>query len=160
VALTQQASGGNTFYTIQVNEKGHRFEIDYVFVDGYMVIAPSRALVMNAINVRQSGNSLSRSDNFRSLLPKDQHTDVSAVLYQNLAPVVGPIMNQLTPAQLQSLQQLAAETKPSVVCAYGDPHAITIASESRLFGLDLNTLTLSTLLKIAHPGGSRSPHME
>lgn len=160
VALTQQASGGNTFYTIQVNEKGHSFEIDYVFIDGYMVIAPSRALVMNAINIRQSGNSLSRSDNFRSLLPKDQHTDVSAVLYQNLAPVVGPIMNQLTPAQLQSLQQLAAETKPSVVCAYGDPQAITIASESRLFGLDLNTLTLSTLLKIAHPGGSRSPHME
>jgi hypothetical protein len=93
-------------------------------------------------------------------LPKDQHADVSAVLYQNLAPVVGPIMNQLTPTQLQSLQQLAAETKPSVVCAYGDPQAITIASESRLFGLDLNTLTLSTLLKIAHPGGSHTPHME
>jgi hypothetical protein len=46
------------------------------------------------------------------------------------------------------------------VCAYGEPQAITIASESRLFGLDLNTLTLSTLLKIAHPGGSHTPHME
>jgi ferric-dicitrate binding protein FerR (iron transport regulator) len=161
VTLSQQTSGGNTFYSIQaVSESRNSFEIDYAFVDGYMVIAPSRALVMSAINTRQSGNSLSRSDNFRSLLPKDQHADVSAVLYQNLAPVVGPIMNQLTPSQLQSLQQLAAETKPSVVCAYGEPQAITIASESRLFGLDLNTLTLSTLLKIAHPGGSQTPHME
>jgi ferric-dicitrate binding protein FerR (iron transport regulator) len=158
--LSQQTSGGNTFYTIQVNEGRKNFEIDYAFVDGYMVIAPSRALVMSAINTRQSGNSLSRSDSFRSLLPKDQHADVSAVLYQNLAPVVGPIMNQLTPSQLQSLQQLAAETNPSVVCAYGEPQAITIASESRLFGLDLNTLTLSALLKIAHPGGSRASHME
>jgi ferric-dicitrate binding protein FerR (iron transport regulator) len=160
VTLSQQTSGGITFYTVQVNESRKNFEIDYAFVDGYMVIAPSRALVMSAINTRQSGNSLSRSDNFRSLLPKDEHADVSAVLYQNLAPVVGPIMNQLTPSQLQSLQQLAAETKPSVVCAYGDPQAITIASESRLFGLDLNTLTLSTLLKIAHPGGTHTPPME
>ena len=161
VTLSQQTSGGNTFYSIRaVNQSRNNFEIVYAFVDGYMVIAPSRALVMSAINTRQSGNSLSRSDNFRSLLPKDQHADVSAILYQNLAPVVGPIMNQLTPSQLQSLQQLAAETKPSVVCAYGDPQAITIASDSRLFGLDLNTLTLSTLLKIAHPGGSHTPHME
>jgi len=44
-----------------------------------------------------------------------------------------------------------------VVCAYGDPQAITVASASRLFGLDLNTLTLSTLMNIAHPGGHPLP---
>ena len=118
---------------------------------------------MNAIGIKQSGNSLSHSDGFRSLLPQDQHAEVSAVLYQNLAPTIGPIMGQLTPSQLQSLQQLAAETKPSVVCAYGEPQAITIASASRLFGLDLNSLTLSTLMKIAHPvanyPGAHAPQM-
>ncbi len=160
VTLSQESSSGTTFYNIQVNESRHSFGIDYAFVDGYMVVAPSRALVMNAIGVHQSGNSLSRSNSFRSLLPQDQHADVSAVLYQNLAPVVGPAMSQLTPSQLQSLQQLASETKPSVVCAYGEPQAITVASASRLFGLDLNTLTLSTLMNIAHPGGSHNPHMD
>jgi hypothetical protein len=158
--LSQETSGGITFYTVQVNESRHSFGIDYAFVDGYMVIAPSRALVMNAISVHQNGNSLPRSNSFRSLLPQDQHADVSAVLYQNLAPVVGPIMGQLTPSQLQSLQQLAAETKPSVVCAYGEPQAITIVSASRLFGLDLNTLTLSTLMKIAHPRENHHQQME
>jgi len=77
------------------------------------------------------------------------------LLYQNLAPVVGPVMSQLTPSQLQSLQQLAAESKPSVVCAYGEPNSIRVASNSRLFGLDLNTLTLSTLMKMTQPPGMR-----
>ncbi len=43
---------------------------------------------------------------------------------------------------MQSLQQIAAETKPSVVCAYGENNAIRVASSSRLFGFDLNTLAL------------------
>jgi hypothetical protein len=106
---------------------------------------------MNALAVRQNGNSLAQSSDFRSLLPQDQHTDVSALLYQNLAPVVAPIMSQLTPSQLQSLQRLAAESKPSVVCAYGEPNSILVASNSKFFGLDLNTLTLSTLLRLTHP---------
>jgi hypothetical protein len=54
---------------------------------------------------------------------------------------------------LQSLQQLAAETKPSLVCAYGNDNSISVASTSRFFGLDLNTMALSTLLKLARPGG-------
>jgi hypothetical protein len=90
------------------------------------------------------------------LLPQDQHADVSALLYQNLAPVVQPIMQQLSPSQLQSLQRLAAETKPSVVCAYGEPNAIRVASASRFFGLDLNTLALSTLMRMAQPSGAHA----
>jgi hypothetical protein len=107
---------------------------------------------MNAIAIHQNGNSLARSADFRALLPQDENPDVSAVLYQNLAPVIAPIANQLSPSQLQSLQQLAAETKPSVVCAYGEENAIRVATSSRLFGFDLNTLALSTLMKLAHPG--------
>jgi hypothetical protein len=106
-------------------------------------------MVMNAIHVHQSGNSLANSSDFRRLLPQDDHANVSALLYQNLAPVVGPVLNQLSPSQQKSLSQLAAETKPSVVCAYGDESAIQVASNSRFFGLDLNTFALSTLLGLA-----------
>jgi hypothetical protein len=157
IGLEQEAVSGLTYYRVHFLDSGKAAEIDYAFVDGYMIIAPSRALVMNSITVHQSGASLARSDAFRALLPQDQHTDVSALLYQNLAPVVGPIMSQLTPTQLGSLQQLAAETKPSVVCAYGEANAIRIASNSRFFGLDLNTMTLSTLLRIASGLGSPRP---
>ena len=151
LALDQESASGVTYYQLRVLGGRNPVEIDYTFSDGYMVLGPSRALVMNALAVRQNGNSLAQSSDFRSLLPQDQHTDVSALLYQNLSPVVAPIMSQLTPSQVQSLQQLAAESKPSVVCAYGEPNSILVASNSRFFGLDLNTLTLSTLLRLTHP---------
>ena len=106
---------------------------------------------MNAITIHQNGSSLARSTDFRALLPQDEQADVSAVIYQNLAPVIGPIAQQLTASQLQSLQQIAAETKPSVVCAYGENNAIRVASSSRLFGFDLNTLALTTLMKVVQP---------
>jgi hypothetical protein len=155
IALDQETVNGLTYYTVHSTGGNRPVEINYTFTDGYLIAASSRALVMNALTIHESGNSLARSSDFRSLLPQDQHTDVSALLYQNLAPVVGPVMSQLSPSQLQSLQQLAAESKPSVVCAYGESNAIRVASNSRLFGLDLNTLTLSTLLRMTQPPGTR-----
>ena len=154
VTLEQQTANGQTFYTIRALDATKPVEFTYTFTDGYMILGPSRALVMNAIAIHESGNSLARSADFRALLPQDEHPDVSAVLYQNLAPVIAPIAQQLSPTQLQSLQQLAAETKPSVVCAYGEDNAIRVATSSRLFGFDLNTLALSTLMNLAHPGAA------
>ena len=151
IALDQQAANGLTFYTIRSLDATKPFELTYTFTDGYIILAPSRALVMNAIAIHQNGNSLAHSADFRALLPQDEHADVSAVLYQNLAPVIAPIAQQLTASQMQSLQQLAAETKPSVVCAYGEDNAIRVATSSRLFGFDLNTLALSTLMNVARP---------
>jgi hypothetical protein len=158
LALEQQVANGLTFYTIRSSGETKPYEITYTFTDGYMILAPSRALVMNAIVIHQNGNSLAHSADFRALLPQDEHADVSAVLYQNLAPVIGPIAQQLTPSQMQSLQQIAAETKPSVVCAYGEDNAIRVATSSRLFGFDLNTLALSTLMNVARPGHAHGAH--
>jgi hypothetical protein len=156
IALDQQTANGLTFYTVRSINETKLYEVTYTFTDGYMILAPSRALVMNAIAIHQNGNSLARSTEFRALLPQDEHADVSAVFYQNIAPVIGPIAQQLSASQLQSLQQIAAETKPSVVCAYGEDNAIRVATSSRLFGFDLNTLALSTLMNVAQP--SRAHH--
>jgi hypothetical protein len=153
VVLEHEVVNGLTYYTLRSQDPTKQYEIDYTFSSGYIILGPSRALVMQALTIHNNGNSLAQSDNFKALLPQDEHANVSALLYQNLSPVVSPIMQQLTPSQLQSLQQLAAETKPSVVCAYGENNSIRIASTSRFFGLDLNTMALSTLLKLARPGG-------
>jgi hypothetical protein len=151
LALEQNAANGLTFYTIRSTDETKPFEATYTFTDGYMILGPSRALVMNAIAIHQNGNSLAHSADFRALLPQDEQPDVSAVLYQNLAPVIQPIAQQLSASQLQSLKQIAAETKPSVVCAYGESNAIRVASSSRLFGFDLNTLALTTLMNAVQP---------
>ncbi|HZU29711.1 MAG TPA: FecR domain-containing protein [Candidatus Angelobacter sp.] len=151
IALSQETTNGLVFYTIRASEETKPVEITYTFTDGYMVLGPSKALIMNAINIHQNGNSLAHSADFRALLPQDENPDVSAVLYQNLAPTIGPIAQQLSPTQLQSLQQIAAETKPSVVCAYGENNAIRVATSSRLFGFDLNTMALTALMNIVQP---------
>ena len=157
VRLEHETVNGLIYYRVRFEDSGKSAEVDYTFVDGYLVIGPSRALVMTALEIHQSSNSLASSSAFRALLPQDEHANVSALAYQNLAPVVGPVMQQLTPSQLQSLQQLARETKPSVVCAYGEDNAVRVASNSRFFGLDLNTLTLSALLRLTHPPRSGRP---
>jgi hypothetical protein len=151
--LEKQSENGLTYYTLHFGGETKVAEVDYTFTDGYLIMGPSRALVMDAVQIHQSGNSLARAQQFHSLLPHDQFANVSALLYQNLAPVLGPIAQQLTPQQLQSFTALAAEAKPSMVCAYGEEDAIRVASNSRLFGLDLNTLALSALLKLSHPAG-------
>ena len=158
LALDQETANSRTFYTIRSLDATKPFQVAYTFTDGYMILGPGRALVMNAITIHESGNSLAKSAEFRALLPQDEHPDVSAVLYQNLAPVIGPIARQLSPSQLQSLQQIAAETKPSVVCAYGEDNTIRVATSSRLFGFDLNTLALTTLLRVAQPGRNTLHH--
>ncbi len=153
-SIEQTTSGGLTYYTLKYSGEKISGEIDYTFTDGYLIIAPTKALVMNAVQIHQSGNSLAHSSEFHALLPQDNVPGVSAVLYQNLAPVVGSVSSQLTPSQLQSLKAFAAESKPSVVCVYGEESAIRVTSTSRFFGLDLNTFTLSTLLNIGHPKGA------
>lgn len=151
VSLEKQVENGLTYYTLHFPDAAKLAEVDYTFTDGYLIIGPSRAVVMDAVRIHQSGNSLAKSQEFRALLPHDQFADVSAVLYQNLAPVLAPISQQLTAEQLQSFKALAAETKPSVVCAYGEDDAIRVASNSRFFGMDLNTLALSMLLRLTRP---------
>ncbi len=146
--LEQQVVDGTTYTTIHCVTSNKPVDVTYTFTDGYMVIAPTRAMVMDAINIHKNGNSLAKSGDFQKLLPPDQFANVSALIYQNLAPVIGPVAQQLSPAQMESFKAIAAETKPSLVCAYGAESAIRVASTSRFFGLDLNTLMLTNLMKI------------
>lgn len=149
INLEKQDENGLTFYTVHATGGNKNVEINYVFVDGYLIVGASRALLMDAIRVHQNGNSLAKSQQFRALMPHDQFANVSGLLYQNLAPVLGPIAQQLTPEQFDTFKALAAEAKPSMVCAYGEEDALRVASNGRMFGLDLNTIALSALLKMS-----------
>src|SRR5262249_41121103 len=104
VTVEQEAVNGLTYYRLRFQDSSKAVEVDYTFVHGYLVMAPSRALVMTAINIHQGGNSLAQSSDFKALLPPDENANVSALVYQNLSPVIGPVMQQLSPAQLQALQ--------------------------------------------------------
>ncbi len=146
VKLDQETVSGRTFYRVQSLEATFNQETDYTFADGFIIMAPSRALVIQALQTHANGDTLARSETFRSLLPKDEHANFSGLMYQNLSPILQPLSAQLNNQQVQLLQQLAAGSKPSVICAYGDQDRIEVASNSRFPGLDLNSLALFQLM--------------
>jgi hypothetical protein len=158
MTLNQAQVSGRTFYTIQSQSPGLATvtsEYDYTFADGYMIVAPSRALLIAAIETHANGTSLARSASFRALLPSDNQANFSAMLYQNLSPILKPLASQLNSGQLAMLQQLAADSKPSVMCAYGENDRIEVASSGKLLDLNPAFPTLLHLLGLSDHGTSR-----
>jgi hypothetical protein len=146
VKLEQENVSGRTFYRVQSLDATFNQETDYTFADGFIIMAPSRALVIQALQTHANGDTLARSATFRSLLPKDEHANFSGLMYQNLSPILQPLSAQLNNQQVQLLQQLSAGSKPSVISAYGDQDRIEVASNSRFPGLDFNSLALFQLM--------------
>jgi hypothetical protein len=155
LTVNQAQVGGRTFYTIQSQTPGLTTEYDYTFADGYMIVAPSRALLLAAIETHANGTSLARSASFRALLPSDNQANFSAMIYQNLSPILKPLASQLNSGQLALLQQLAADSKPSVMCAYGESDRIEVASSGKLLDLNPTFPTLLHLLGLSEHGTSR-----
>jgi ferric-dicitrate binding protein FerR (iron transport regulator) len=146
VTLDQEQVGERTFYKLHSQQPGFLSGIDYTFAEGYLVAAPSRALVRDALETRANGNSLAASGSFRSLLPRDAHANFSGLVYQNLGPLVRPLVSQFGSTDAALFQHLASDAKPSAICAYGGTDTIEIASTSSLFDLQPNAFTLIRLL--------------
>ncbi len=137
IALTKEQVGGRTFYSLPVVIG----EIHYTFVDGYMIAAPGRALLDRAIRFRDSGYTVTSSQQFAALLPHDRHENFSALFYQDIGSLFESVVERLTPAGLTEQQQAALEAiqldaKPMLAFAYGedDRIAAAVSSERSLLG--------------------------
>jgi hypothetical protein len=143
--FAQQQVGSQVYYTIR-NSTQANFEIDYTYVDSYLIAGPDISTVSRAIRDRQSGNTLTHSATFQALLPADGYTNFSAIFYHNIGPVVGPLVDQikavgtLTPLQQQSIATLQANTAPGLIYVYGEPERIVVTSNTGFMGFDLGTL--------------------
>jgi hypothetical protein len=143
--LTQRQVGSRTYFVISSPNKPN-FEIDYTFVDNYLVAAPDVATISRAIQSRGAGYTLAHSAGFQALLPNDGYTNFSAIFYHNLGPVVGPLAEQLkasgalNPRQQQSVDALTANSAPGLIYAYGEPDRIVVATNTGFMGFDLGTL--------------------
>jgi hypothetical protein len=139
VTIESSEAGGQVFYSVRDLTTGSTVA-QYTFSEGYMIVAPSRALLMEALQTQASGDSLARSAAFKALLPKDDNENYSAVAYQNLGPVLNPLLSKFSGDSAQALSQLAADARPTAICAFGKESRIEVASDSHLFGFDLLTL--------------------
>jgi hypothetical protein len=143
VELRREDVGGQQYYAVRSLDRGAD-AMHYTFAAGYMIVAPSRAILMNTLRTRASGDSLARAAEFRALLPKDEQANYSAIAYQNLSPILQPLLSQLSGERAAVVQQLAADARPSVICAWGEQNRIEATSNSRLFAFDW--LALGSLL--------------
>jgi hypothetical protein len=143
--LTSRQVGSRTYFTISSPNQLNA-EVDYTFVDSYLIAAPDIATISRAIQSREAGFTLTHSSTFQALLPSDGYTNFSAIYYHNIGPVVGPLVQQLkssgalTAQQQQSVDALTANTAPGLIYAYGEPDRIVVASNTGFMGFDLGTL--------------------
>lgn len=143
--LTERQVGAQTYFVLR-NPSHANAEVDYTFVDSYLIAAPDAGTISRAIQTRQAGYTLPRSSTFQALLPNDGYTNFSAIFYHNIGPVVGPIAEQLkssgalTAQQRQSIDALRANSAPGLIYAYGEPDRIVVASNTGFMGFDLGTL--------------------
>ena len=135
IDMKTEEVNGQRYYTVQSREKTST-PMYFTFTDGYMIIGPNRAVLMNTLRTRATGDSLARSGEFKALLPKDQNANYSAIAYQNLGPILQPLLSQMNGEQAKVIQQLAADSRPSVICAWGRQNQIEAVTNSRLFGFD------------------------
>lgn len=146
--LTLTASGGSpNIYTLRSVDFG--LEVHYTFAEGYLIAAPTSALLTRALQYRESGVSLLTSARFTAALPEDGNTNFSAVFYHNLAPLLQPLAGaigdrakSLGEEQQKAIAAFAANSEPTLAYAYAQGDRITLAAntEGGPFGLSPGSL--------------------
>lgn len=133
-------------------------QVHYTFLDGYMVVAPRRVFLDRAIRYRESGLTLPASPRFVGLLPEDGRMNFSAMVYQNLGAILGPLVNSasgmtrnLAPEHRAGLQQLVDNMEPSLYLVFGEKDRIVLSGSDRtgLLGTDFgNLFNLGSILSL------------
>jgi hypothetical protein len=159
LTLESATAGSNTYYSVK--SAGTGLEVYYTYANGYLVAAPSRALLEQSIKNREAGNTLVRSSRFMSALPQDGNTNFSALLYHDLAPLMQPLAERmknaggegLTEEQRQTLASIDTNAPPTLAYAYAQGDRITLAAntEGGAFGLSpANLIGLPHAFEMQH----------
>ncbi len=130
VTALQLIEDGITYHTVRIPSPTKPVEIGYAFVDGYLVIASGREKVAEAVRLHRGGDSLAKSQKLLASLPPGHSSDASALLYEDPMAMVALSMRQASPEMAQSLSQVTVESRPAVICAYGEESALREASTS------------------------------
>jgi hypothetical protein len=130
--LTQSETDSRIFYRLQFEKLP--WEADWTFVDGYWLAAANHELLVRSIQNRQTGYTLPRSNAFRNQLPHDGYANFSAVIFHNLGQTLAPVFDML------NTKMPIKSDAPGVICFWGAPDRIDVASVGSLFGMSLESL--------------------
>jgi hypothetical protein len=140
VSLKAETIGGRTYYSVpQVAERLGKMVagLYFTYADGYLLMAPSRALLDRAIQVHDNGYGLTDSERFRRLLPEDGYVNFSAMAFSDLGSM-GDALGRWAGALAQNagvgadaMEGAQAAMVPTLACVYGEPDRIRIVSTSQ-----------------------------
>jgi hypothetical protein len=149
---------GRPYYTLRSAD--FAVELNFTYVNGYMIVGPSRAMVERSVRSQEQGYSLLRSAKFIAGLPADGNANFSALFYHNLAPLVQPLADRLASSagslpqeQQEAIKSIAADMPPTLAYAYAQGNNITFAAntEGGPFGLSpASLLGMPNALEIQH----------
>ena len=147
LALTQLQSadvedGGITFHSVTVPSSTVPAEINYAFVDGYLIVASSHDAVADAIRLHKSGGSLAKSPRFLATRPPGHSSDASGMFYEDPLIMAALQLRNVAPEMAESLAQVSRDSTPAVFYLYGDDTTIREASGG-------GTLDIATILVVA-----------
>ncbi|HEY3136515.1 MAG TPA: FecR domain-containing protein [Blastocatellia bacterium] len=138
-------SGGRTYYTLKSLDFG--LEIAYTYSNGYLIVGPNRALLDRAVKYHDSDYTLLHSPRFVAALPEDKQANFSALIYQNLAPVlggiakrVGSMSDNLPEEQRKSLNSMLGGPVLAYAYAQGDHISFALNGEEGPIGLKPSNL--------------------
>ncbi len=156
--LQAEQLDGQTYHSLRGDAP---LELHYAFATGYLVVAPSRALVMAALRTFESGSGLGGSASFRALFPPDRDAHVSALLYQNMGGVLqslagAPGTGALGSEARGALESLGRDARAQLVAVYGEEEAIRVAGSGQAMSFDPSQLALPLLVERAIGGLSRT----
>ena len=133
VAIAPSDVGPYTGYevTAVVTKEGfapQEFRLQYSYVDGYLVAAPSMALVEKSITLYQAQASLLTSQSFIERLPSDAGLDFSAMTFSRVGELVRDVLGHvpagLSEDQVRKLRKLSHQTRPTLLTVYAEPEGM------------------------------------
>jgi len=145
LTFVESTVAGHTYHVIAHPELA--YEIAYLMIDGYLILAPDPLLIDQALQYRASGITLPRSAAFRDLLPEDSQMGCSALVWRNLGDLLDSLpteaLGQLPPEAGVLLEEGA---EPGLWCVYGETDRILANGSGGSLFTSMPILGLSEML--------------
>jgi type IV pilus assembly protein PilA len=137
---------GVSYSTVHIPSSTPPYEVDYAFVDGHLILAPSREKVSEAVRLHKSGESLAKSKTFLASLPPGHPLEASALLYQDTVALASLQLRPFAPDLARLFAQNSKQILPSVVSVYGEESVIRESSSNGAY--DFGAITVVAAIAI------------
>jgi type IV pilus assembly protein PilA len=140
---------GVTFNTLTTpGANGNTTEMDYFFMDGYLVITSDAEGAREAVRAHRTGDSLAKFSKLREATPAGQSANASMIMYQNAGQMMGPMLAQLPPEIRQLLPNTTlADAKPTVFYVNAEESAFR-GTTSNNINTDMSMVAIAAAIAI------------